>query len=415
MKPHVWIIWWWAAWLMAAATLLERDDRDGHISLFEKNSLLGAKVIISWWWRCNLTTWYVRTKDLEPAYTRWRDFFSWFLKRFTPRSVRKRFESHWIPCKEEDDKRIFPVSNNWKEVTRMFTDFFKKHTDRITIKYKTPVIDISKTSTWFKVTAQDGEIHRFDKILLCTWWQAFKHTWSSWDGYSFAQSLWHTITQLWPSLNSFRIQEKRAKELSWLVLKWAAISFSKDPTSLKREWDLLLTHFWISGPLAFIAASHLAFHEITPNSPLILHIHPIADMSEQDRNTFLLDSSKKYPKKELQTILSSVLPKRFCESFLWEFDIMIHQKIWSLSKRDRLLVSRLLWQGIPLTLLQRRPWDEFVTAWWVSTQEIDHLTLESKVTPWCYFAWEILNIDWITWWYNLQMCRATWRAAAFHI
>jgi hypothetical protein len=33
--------------MMVAATLLEREDLDAEIHLFEKNSKLGAKVIIS--------------------------------------------------------------------------------------------------------------------------------------------------------------------------------------------------------------------------------------------------------------------------------------------------------------------------------------------------------------------------------
>ncbi len=36
-------------------------------------------------------------------------------------------------------------------------------------------------------------------------------------------------------------------------------------------------------------------------------------------------------------------------------------------------------------------------------------TGESMICPWLYFAWEILNVDGVTWWYNLQACCAMGR------
>lgn len=47
MTTKIAIIGGGAAGMMVAATLLERQDTDAQIHLFEKNSRLGAKVIIS--------------------------------------------------------------------------------------------------------------------------------------------------------------------------------------------------------------------------------------------------------------------------------------------------------------------------------------------------------------------------------
>lgn len=45
-----------------------------------------------------------------------------------------------------------------------------------------------------------------------------------------------------------------------------------------------------------------------------------------------------------------------------------------ISKPQRHHLSQLLGEGIPLTLIQRRPGDEFVTAGGVSLDEVDPLT-----------------------------------------
>jgi len=76
----------------------------------------------------------------------------------------------------------------------------------------------------------------------------------------------------------------------------------------------------------------------------------------------------------------------------------------SISRVEREKISRLLGNGIPLTLIERRPWDEFVTAGWVSTNEINPETMESKIQKNLYFAGEILNVDGYTGGFSLQIC-----------
>jgi predicted flavoprotein YhiN len=48
-----------------------------------------------------------------------------------------------------------------------------------------------------------------------------------------------------------------------------------------------------------------------------------------------------------------------------------------------------------------------VTAWGVSTDGIHDETMESKILPGLYFAWEVLDIDAVTGWFNLQGCWST--------
>ena len=38
--------------------------------------------------------------------------------------MRKWFESHGVPCKEEEDHRVFPVSNRGEDVVGVFEKIF---------------------------------------------------------------------------------------------------------------------------------------------------------------------------------------------------------------------------------------------------------------------------------------------------
>lgn len=71
----------------------------------------------------------------------------------------------------------------------------------------------------------------------------------------------------------------------------------------------------------------------------------------------------------------------------------------------------MLGEGIVMTLMERRPGDEFVTAWGVHTDEVFAESMESKKIPQLYFAGEVLNIDGYTGGYSLQICWSTGYAA----
>lgn len=86
-------------------------------------------------------------------------------------------------------------------------------------------------------------------------------------------------------------------------------------------------------------------------------------MSREVWEHVLRESFAKNPKKLLTNIISDHLPRRFAEAFVAEYFSHIRETFaGSIGKKDRELIASLLGDGITLTLLERRPGDEFVTA-----------------------------------------------------
>jgi len=287
------IIGGWAAGMMVAATLLEREDWAGEILLFEKNSRLGAKVLISGGGRCNLTTWIIKRQDLKQYYTRGWGFLEDSMKKFWPRAVRKWFESHGVPCKEEDDHRVFPVSNRGEDIVNIFQKIFTEysvptHRDKkglerwerksISIHFNEGVVNIQLDT--LRQKAQDDKIddgenkfiittgkgtYTVDKVVITTGGNAFVHTGSSGDGYTFARALGHHITPLWPSLNSFETLSKEFHKISWISFQDCVIRCSlmkRDGKWVDVYGSMLFTHFGITWPAVFQIASHTAFETV---------------------------------------------------------------------------------------------------------------------------------------------------------
>lgn len=403
------IIGWWAAGMMAAAIIAENSTHE--IDIFEKNNILGAKVLISWGWRCNVTTGYIKKQELQKKYIRGWDFLQDSISQFWPRKMRQRVESHGVPLKCEDDMRVFPQSDDGKDIVWVFEKIFREK--NVKIKFKEWVEELQYDQWVFMIRTKQW-IGMYDAVVVTTGGNAYAHTGSSGDGYELVKPLGHTTTPLWPSLNSFLVQEERIKTLSGISFSNAQIGYEK----AKVIWPVLLTHFGTSGPAVFAFSAHSSFEQIDREHPLEVKLAPFAERNTERRTRWLHELVTNSPKKQINTVLWFEFPDRFADALLSSLNITNEKKIADMSREEKVLLCKTLGEGITLHLIARRAGDEFVTAGWINTDEINSQTMESRICPRLYFAGEVINVDWVTGWYNLQACRSTgyaaWVAIANH-
>lgn len=413
---NIWIIWAGASGMMCTATILEQISQkklNYKIFLFDKNPKIWVKVAITGWWRCNVTTWIIKNKELITKYVRWWEFIRHSLERFWPKKVMRRFESRWLKLKIEQDMRVFPKSDHSQDVISVFENMFANQVE-IHLWEEVDNIDIEAgdvDNTQKFVVSTNKWKYKMDKILISTGWKAYTETWSSWDAYARASNLWHNITKLAPSLSSFLCEGGFVQNLSWMSFQNAKIKLNYK----EIIWPILFTHFGISWPLAFTLSSHIAYEEIDIGNPYKIKIQLDKDQNFDFREKTLIQSFNLNPKKQIKTILSDHFSKKFVENICKEYNIDGENICGSVSKSERQTISKLLWWELEIKLIWRRPGDEFVTAGGVSTSEVDGQTMESKMHRWLYFAGEVLDIDWLTWWFNLQACRSTWYIAGENI
>ena len=321
--------------MMCAASLLEYSCSHLHCTLYEKNENLWAKVIISGWGRCNVTTAYYRKCDIQTKYIGGWDLISCAISQFWPRQIVRRFQDHWVWMKTESDQRIFPISNDGHDIVDCFTNIFQQYSC-IDVLTKTIVVQVNCLSQGgFQLKLADWSIDKVDILVITTWWNAYRHTWSTWDGYTFVQSCGHHVTQLWPSLSSFHTLEIPLHRCSWVSFEYASLSWSREWwisrwERYECEGPVLLTHFGISGPAVFIMSAHLAFRQIDATHPVIIRLKPFAnyDISWWHQNfSFAVIS---HPRQHIINYLSHYMPHRF-----------VHTLLNSLSIDDNIYLSQL--------------------------------------------------------------------------
>jgi predicted Rossmann fold flavoprotein len=392
-----------AAGLMAAATAL-KTNREVEIFLIERNDSLGNKVIISGGGRCNVTTGITDVSTVLTNYPRGGKFLSSAIHQFPPDQVRAWFEAHGVPLKVEDDLRVFPVSNDGKDIVGVFEKVF--NSKKLRLLLNTSVLRVEKRGNLFNLYLKN---HRdpliVDHVILTTGGQAYRHTGSKGDGYAFAQSLGHSITQLAPSLSALFTKEKWPAHVSGLSFDKATIKVKRDK-KFTRTGPFLFTHRGITGPAVFAVSSLVAFEKFDREHPLEISIDLFPDKSKEDLQKRIETNISSNPKKSFTNSFFGIISKSLSEILCGQLHIPQDKKSVEISKKD---IARCVdWlKSIPLNAISIGAGEEFVTAGGINLKEVNPTTMESILCPGLFFAGEILDIDGFTGGFNLQASWAT--------
>lgn len=395
-----------AAGLMAAATMAEAS-LGVSVVLFEKNSGVGKKLLVTGGGRCNLTTGMADIKEVLKRYPRGSRFLRYAMHNFPPSAVYEWFKDHGIELKTEKDLRVFPVSNNGKDVVRVFENVLYDCGVRVVLNANVKEISMANGGGFLV----DGE--KFDKVILTTGGRSYSQTGSSGDGYSFAAKLGHTVTPLAPSLHSFVVGEK------WVTaLKGVAFARCRLRAVGESEHEFtgpfLFTGRGLTGPAVFALSSLAAFEKFSVEMPLKLFIDFVPELSYAEVKEKFLKIFSEHPRKTFLNTLGFFIANSVAVALLGELGVDGSRFNSEFGKNDLNKVIEAL-KNTKLSIVGSNVGEEFVTAGGVSLSEVNDKTMESKIISGLYFAGEILDIDGFTGGFNLQAAWATGRAAAGNI
>ncbi|MBI5754034.1 NAD(P)/FAD-dependent oxidoreductase [Candidatus Peregrinibacteria bacterium] len=413
-----------AAGMMCAATLAEIGS-GAEIFLIEKNAILGNKVIISGGGRCNVTTGIQDVKEVLKKYPRGKNLLKFALYNFPPKDVYEWFEEHGVPLKTEADLRVFPQSNNGRDVVKVFENIFRESGlptgqagVQILLKSKIDRVKKLKAGTkdeQFELLFNDGKRLVVDKVVITTGGQAYKKTGSTGDGYYFAETLGHTITPLAPSLNAFILKEKWVEKMAGVSFKKAVMKIMKKnfkPAGRQASFEgaFLFTHNGVTGPAVFALSSMAAFELADVTKPVKLAIDFLPEFNYQELGEKIRKALAENPKKTFVNTLDFFIPKSLAQLICDEVGIKTGKVNVEVAKAEINKAVELL-KNMTMTVVGRAAGEEFVTAGGVNSKEINPKTMESKICPGLFFAGEILDIDGFTGGFNLQSAWCTGRLA----
>lgn len=367
------IIWAWAAWLFTSINAPKNKSK----LILEKWKNAWVKVLLSGWERAN-----VSNIDIETS----RDYFGqnkkaliWMFKKYNNYDIMSFFVENWTNIIEEDRWRLILESWDSRELLNLL--LHKSRQNNTIIKCDSWVIDVMKINENFEILCNNWTRYTCEKLVITTWWKSFSQVWTTWDGYKWAKNFGHNIITPHRWL-CWLVTKKDLTEISWVScdLNLEVISNITRKTIYTEFWPILFTHFWVSWPIIFNAWVAIWEYINSINLENFISKLDFSKVPETEKDDYI---DRNFLKENISLKLTfsfEKTPKRLIKYF-------------ELSEIN---------QEIVLELQDFRSWKEAkVTSGWISLDELNN-NLESKVISDLYFAWEILDITWKTWWFNLQ-------------
>lgn len=383
--------------------------RNGHdVSIYEKNEKLGKKLFITGKGRCNITN----ACDMETLFssvvTNQRFLFSSFYG-YTNQDVIDFFEEIGVPTKIERGNRVFPVSDHSSDVIQGLVRELKKLGVNIHLHTEVKAVE-AEDERFARIVLADGCIIEGDACIVATGGLSYRTTGSTGDGYRFAESLGHKVTDLMPSLVPVEVEEPWIQELQGLSLKNVEVTILDEKKRLYQEFgEMLFTHYGVSGPLLISASAYIGKRLKDRPLKLEIDLKPALDVDALDKR--VLRDFEENQNKQFKNAIGKLFPAKLIPVILELSGIDPDKKVNVISKEERRSFVELI-KHFPLTLIRLRDYNEaIITRGGVRTKEIDPGTMESKLVEGVYFIGEVLDLDALTGGFNLQIAWSTAYAA----
>ncbi len=385
------IVWGWAAWLFAWINLPKVLRK----LILEKNKQPGVKVLLSGWERANVSNMNIEVE--KDYFTQNKKALLSVFKKYNQWGIQSFFAENWINIIEEDRWRLILESWDSKELLSLLIRKVKEN--KCEIRTNSDVKKISPHPNplpWgergqgqlFEIETETWEKYECKNIIVSTWWKSFFQVWTTGEWYSFAENFWLNIISPTRAL-VWLSTKKDFKELSGSSLKCELILRDKKKEIYSEFWPLLFTHFWISWPIVFNTANALWEYL---NSPHLASPEGEGLEKETDKIKYILENIK---------VELKINPENSTKKINKFFDLPSSQPS-PLGEKEQEQFSVEFW------LQDWRSWKEAkATGGWIDLNELDKNFMVKKV-PGLYFIWEIVDVTWKTWGFNLQWAWSSW-------
>lgn len=340
-----------------------------NITIFDKSEPLRT-LLPTGGGRCNLAHAEYDFKELAKNYPRGEKFLYSIFSKFGTAETLETFEEMGIKTYAQDNGRIFPESNNSKDVRETVLRNLRK-----THFVKEKVLSIEPKDSEFIIKTNNAQ-YLFDKVIIAI---------GGHSGCELVKNLDIKFVEQKPSLVGLNTKED-FKPLSGTIVKDADYNGLVD--------DILFTHFGVSGPLIYTISSIKAFDK----KPYKLNIDLVPSLTDLQHDLNI------YPHKEIKNILNKYLPQKVVNYILKDIDKTTKAHQVNGKIRD-IILDRI--HNFEINITGANKGEETVSAGGIDLNEINPKTMEFKNISGLYAIGEILNIDGFCGGFNLQNAWST--------
>ncbi len=385
-----------AAGMISAITA----SRAGKKSLLiEQLPSLGAKLKATGGGRCNLSN-TLEPVDFMNSFGRNGRFMQDALQLFDYKELINFFNEIGVETHIPDGFRIFPTTHNSSTILNALEKELNRSGVTILCDHKVEKILFDDEKITGVQSAQ--KLFYSSKVIVATGGLGYPMLGASGDGYHFATSVGHKITELFPAMLPLLTKETWVGFCKADTIAKAQIRINLPKAKkLKATGDLIFTSNGIRGPVVLDFA-----REITPfldkHKEVPLLINMVKGMNEDEIFAHIKNESMGNPEGTIVEHLSSILPTSVCLQLCLLSEANPESKFKNIEGRIRNnLIKNIV--STPLTVIGHVGYKKaMITRGGVSLKQINPKTMQSKLINGLYFCGEVVDLDGPCGGYNLQ-------------
>jgi predicted Rossmann fold flavoprotein len=397
-----------AAGLATAVFCARAVSRTRRVICVDGARTVGAKILVSGGSRCNVTNRVVTERDFWGGDRRViRDV----LRAYPPPRAIAFFEELGVLLCEEEDGKLFPVSNRAHTVldaliSAVSTSGAELHTGcRISGIQRADEED-------FVLTTSNGRTYRAPFVVLATGGRSLPKTGSDGTGYAFARTFGHGYVETTPALVPLVLDNSRHAQLSGVAHSAAVTVRSDGASPVRLTGAMLWTHFGVSGPVVLNASRHWLRSRVEGHDATVaLCVVPGETFASVER--WLTAEQRNRPRALVRTVVATRVPAAVADVWMERAGIDASTTLSHLTREDRRRLIHALLE-MPLDVRDSRGYNYAeVTAGGIPLTEIDPATMESRVRRGLYLIGEMLDVDGRIGGFNFQWAwSSAWVAAS---
>jgi len=375
-----------ASGIMAAIAAMRAG---ATVRLWEKNPVLGRKLLATGNGRCNLSN-----CDLDLAHFHAPDseFVAAVLRRLDGKRTLEFFREIGVETVADARGRYFPASNEATAVLACLTGEMERLGAMVAISAE--IVGIEAKGRCFLVRRR-GSSEAVAALIIACGGRAGPGMGTQ-SGYALAQQLGHTVTELRPGLVPLMLCGSWFHKLQGVRWDMTLTVSRAGKRVLEITDEGLFTRYGLSGPLALRSSRAIG----EGDCEVTLSFMP--EMNDAQAERLLAARQQRLSHRPVGDFLTGLLPAKLGRVIAAECGLALEMPCGQLGTHllAKLACSLTHW---PVRVRGLCPFSEAqVTVGGVNLHEINPATMSSRLVPGLFFCGEVVDVDGDSGGYNLQ-------------
>lgn len=377
-----------------------KNEDEISVTIIEKLPRVGKKLLVTGNGRCNLTN----MNSANSGYRGDTAFAEYALKYFTPEKNIEFFNSLGLYTREEDEGRVYPLSNQASSVLDSLRFECNRLGVSVACDYRAVHLKTVDNGVMQKIVVNNRD--RFDYVVVACGGKAAKVHGTDGDAYELLKMMGHKIIPIAPALVSLNCDEftKALKGVRSVCRMDLIIDGEK---AQENYGEVQFTDYGLSGiPIMQLSR----YVSMSPSNNIHINLDVTPDFTAEQVENYLFDR-REFGTGLCENVLIGLMNKQLCITLLKECGIAPNSKIFEMSDDEIIKLAKICkcWK---IKIKNSRSFDYAqVTAGGADCSQFNPKTMESKLVENLFCCGEALDIDGDCGGYNLQWAWSSGRLA----